>query len=414
MTKCSFGVFTGLFVGVLLCNVSLAQMDAQKGEPFRFSLSIAGETTDNRDSSVNEVSNTDFFITPRVDVVSDTDRTILKFYYEPSYRYRTEPYISQTADEFQHDLGLKLAHEFNEAASGYINERYVLTDDPSATVANTTFRRNSSYYLNNVEAGGKLLMTELSYVGLDVSHLFRRYDEQVVARDADVDMLDGSLMFGRTMTEKVAVFLTAGASQVDYDKSEGIDRGFNALNGGAGISRDFTAQVQGSVRVGVRSLEYSDSSLSSDSAPFVQASLESSMSAQTVVSLVAKYGKRDADIYPFASQESSEFIAKIDWKGTEKLRFLFWGSYRLGTYDAETVPDSALRQAGVATPEALLAMYGWKANGDQTVIIAGISATFAMDDNTAITLGQTFEDVDSDVSTSFTRNATRLSLKRKF
>lgn len=414
MTKCSFGVFAGLFVGVLACNVSVAQMDAQKGEPFRFSLSIAGETTDNRDSSVNGVDNTDLFITPRIDAVSDTDRTIFNFFYEPSYRYRTEPYASQTADEFQHDVGVKLAHEFNEASSGYINERYVLTDDPSATVANTTFRRDSSYYLNNVEAGGKMLMGERAYVGLDLSHLIRRYDEQAVARDADVDMLDGSLTFGRTMTEKVAVFLMAGASQVDYDKAEGIDRGFTSVNGGAGISKDFTAQVQGAVRVGVKSLEYSDSSLSSDSAPFVQASLESSMSAQTVLGFVARYGQRDSDIYPFASQESSEFTAKVDWKGTEKLRFLVWANYRLGTYDGDTIPDSALRQAGVATPEALMSMYGLDADGDQTVITAGITATFALDDNMSIALGQTYEDVDSDVSTSFTRNATRLTLKRKF
>jgi hypothetical protein len=74
-------------------------------------------------------------------------------------------------------------------------------------------------------------------------------------------------------------------------------------------------------------------------------------------------------------------------------------AYRTGQYDQDTVPIE-LRAAS--------------AGGDETVVEVSAEALYRIGQDASLRLVQGFEDVDSDVSDSFTRNSTMLIMTFQF
>ena len=91
-------------------------------------------------SETDEESNFDLYLAPRIDVVADLVRTKLDAYYQPYYRYRTDPSDIQNEDEFYHSLGLNMDHEFTEQSKIRLWEKFDLTDDPAVEEGAITIR----------------------------------------------------------------------------------------------------------------------------------------------------------------------------------------------------------------------------------------------------------------------------------
>ena len=107
-------------------------------------------------------------------------------------------------------------------------------------------------------------------------------------------------------------------------------------------------------------------------------------------------------MYPFASQNQTLFYATLDWDATEHVRLGAKGSYHMGDYEAEKL----------LLPEGKTTEYDSEGQEDRIRLVGEI--TYKFDDWTSLKLAQSYEDVDSDVSVSFTRNETSLALSRQF
>lgn len=414
MTK-DYKVLVSLVVcGCVVVGSSLAQSAGERGDPVKFSVAADVLGTDNRDSSSTEESNFDFFIRPRIDIISDTERTIFDFYYEPSLRQRSNPASDQDESSFYHDLGLNLKHLLTPATVVNLSDHYLFTDDPSADPEGITLRRDSNYQINRASGDISVEMSELTMMQVGGGHMMRKYKEDDVAREADEEMMNGNVMLARSLAETLSIFVTGGGTSVDYGSDGNSDRGYTSINGGVGVNRVFSQFAKGSAGAGLTSLEYDDDNISSDSSPYFDASLEVSTAAKTKLVVSGRYSLRDSDVFPYSSQKSTELYSRLEWKSTESLTLAAWGQYRLGEYDGANIPSQVLRDAGVSSASQYMSLRGRDATGDDTTIVIGAEAAYSIDENTSIRLAQSYEDVTSDVDTSFTRNSTRLVLKRTF
>ena len=78
------------------------------------------------------------------------------------------------------------------------------------------------------------------------------------------------------------------------------------------------------------------------------------------------------------------------------------GAYRMGEYD-DVLPSAAFLTALIGAPE-----------GDETVIDVYGQAAFKLNDELTLLLRQRYQDIDSDVWVSYSKNTTTLELTKYF
>jgi hypothetical protein len=330
----------------------------------------------------------------------------LVFYYVPSYRYRTEPSDIQNESELQHDLGLVgkatvVPDRFQMRAS----ERFNLTDDPEVVEGGTTLRRDSSFMLNRAELGGLLMFDTRTQLDLRGQHSIKMYDEKSVADENDETSMDGRLLLYREMVSgKLGVMLTGEYQTFDYESSRDLDRGFGSTAGGLGLEMRPGKYLRGTVYAGYMQLDYQDSEMGSASAPYANILIRLAPHDMTEARVTASYMLRNADVYPFASQEETAVGVGLTWRPEVSWTVDAGCDYRHGSYDSDSAPVSS------SDPTYVVPAGG---DEDRIVLQGSVKYTFASE-STSIKLGQTYEDSDSDVSYSFTRNATRLEFNKGF
>lgn len=381
-----------------LASGVLAQDEA---DIWKLSASVIGEGTDNRDSTVEKESNFDLFLRVRLDLNMDWDVDMLDIYYAPAYRYRSDPSYLQNDTELQHDLGIIGRRDLGNVDLR-LNESFNYTDDPSVQQSGSTLRRDSSYAMNNFMAGVRVLMTEVSDVDLSVRNMIKRYDDEARALESDEDSTGAELSMWRRMEATLAGYIMAGMDVFDYDHTAG-DRGFDDVYAGIGLEKSFSRDLKGGVRAGYKSISYNDSTIEDDSSPFIQGTLVTEMTAVSRVTGAIGYTLRDADVYPFSSQEATSFSVQWDWDTTPLLGIGVYVLYAIGNYDAATVPESIDATTAVV-------------DGDERTFVMQGQVNYKINEMTSVMLSQRFEDVDADITgaTSFSRNATRLGLSRQF
>lgn len=417
-------------IGMVACCALLGtagNLSAQAEDPmgpFDLSLKLEAATTDNRDSLPNEESNTDFLVSPRIAAIFEMDRSYLDFYYEPTLRYRTDPRENQNDEEFLHDLGIHLEHSVTPRLTLRVTEDYTYTDDPSVETAGGTLRRDSSFSLNRVEGLLAYDINRQSRVEVDARHRLKTYDESELSF-LDEESVSAGARAARQVSRTVSLSLEARAEEFSYeydDLSVGarpgttLDRGFTAMSAGVGIENEFQANCRASLRVGVKSLDYEDEDIDSESAPYAVAILQLSAVPSTRFTASARHELRDSDVALFSSQEYTSVYAGLEVDASERVTFDVSGTYRMGDYDADKLP-SGLRTTGLpagtgtATPGGVAVR---ALEGDETAVILKAGVGWEVSDKTRVKLAHMFEDEDSDVSVSFTRNETTLSLVRQF
>ena len=92
----------------------------------------------------------------------------------------------------------------------------------------------------------------------------------------------------------------------------------------------------------------------------------------------------------------------VDWDTTPQTTVTVSGTYRMGEYD-DVVPS--------AVP--LVTLFG-APNGDETTIDVYGQVAFKVSDRMTVLLRQRFQDVDSDIWVSYTKNTSTLELTTYF
>lgn len=371
-------------------------------DPVKLSVTLMGDYTDNRDSSAIAESTFNFYFQARIDAVASwaADGSAV-FYYAPTYRYQTDPSVYQNKNQLLHALGLDLRHGVSDTLKLRLLEAFNYTDDPSVQQFGETLRSDASFILNTLEAGVTYVFSRRSNIDLYGRNMIKRYSEQDVAKDSDEDSVGGGATLWGQVNKEVALLAEAQMTDYSYESSLGLERGFSSTAGGVGLEGRFSPNFGMGVRAGLQVVEYDDSSLESDTVPYGSVDAMVSPMPATRFTAGVSYMIRKSDVYPFASQKSTDVTAGLEWDAVpSRLMVALSGTYRQGEYTAESIPASS---SAVGS-----------SSGNRDAVLGTLQATFKVDNATSVRLAQSYEDVSSDVNDSFTKNTTTLAVSRVF
>jgi predicted porin len=182
-----------------------------------------------------------------------------------------------------------------------------------------------------------------------------------------------------------------------------MNRDFDSIIGKVGLENAFTPNTMGTLLVGYQYATYDASGIDSQEEPYLKAAIETRTGSDLSVGASIGHGIRDTDAYPFTSQTYSEFDLFGDYNITPTLVLRGTGIYRLSEYDEDTIPVIArsLDFAG-------------RNGGDDTTIVLDAVLDYNLLENLSLYAGYRYEDVDSEVGQSYTKNTGRVGAALKF
>jgi hypothetical protein len=406
-----------LTVAVVFAGVCLRDATAAKTEdPVRVSVSAGAEWTDNRDSAADGEDNTSLFISPRLDVVTTTERTMFDFFYALSYSYRTDPGEDQDDSDFYHDIGLHVASKISPILKLILSEAFSRTLDPAMDESGTTLRRDSNYYINRAEAGGDYDVSERVSVTVRARHMMKGYDDSEIADQYDENSIGGSFGLWFQAQRSLGLQLIADGTAHSYEKGVyDVDRDSTSVYGAVGVDKAFTKNLRGSCRAGYKQIDYSDDSIKSQGEPFVRVAIEGWTVPSARVKLGVTYELKDADEYPFATELFTGVDGRFELDLNQTISLAAAVYYWMADYESDSIPAGyALQLATDLAWQNYVAENGIQVGGDKVTAVAALEATVRLPGQTAIKITQRLEDVSSDVSQDFTRNATSLAITKQF
>jgi len=371
--------------------------------PVKFSVTLRGDWTDNRDSLAGDAkeSTADFYVKPRMDYHGDWNRSFLDFYYAPAYRYRTDPGELQHENSYWHDAYVGGEYSLQPGLTLRAMDKFDYSDDPSVSEGGLTVRRDDSFVLNRVEAGVNYEITDLWVADALGRYLDKNFKEDIVAEDSDETRADGQLTLTRHMGPGFDVFAKGLYSDFAFESSTDLDRDFTTVLAAIGMQKYLNQQILVGVSAGAQMQHYEDPTIDAETVPYGNVWVRGS----TVPSLrlLGEYthALRDADAYPYASQIYDEVIASVELDVAPRTMLGLRAEYRLSDY-GDQLPSGGV---SVATGEP---------GGEETRVVGEASVTYKLSPVSRIILDQRYEDVDSDVATSFTKNTTKALFGRDF
>ena len=412
-------LWMAVFCAALLIQ-SAARAESKPTDPIRFSVNAMGYWTDNRDSweTSDKQSTWDFYVTPKVDAMHHGEQTWLDFYYAPSYRYRSNPSDIQNDTLLEHDLGLKIRQDFSPRLEGRLFEKFDYSDDPSIDKSGSQVRGDLTYYLNRAEVGLIHDMTRHAKVDISVRNMIKRYTDKDAASESDEDRTDGGVILYGDLSPTLALVVLANYANYGFSSKFGLDRDFDAALGAIGLEKIFTQSLRGGAKAGAQSVQYKDKGLDSQVSPYGELWLKGWTIPSTMLALDLTHGVREADAYPFASQEYTDLRGDMEWAMTESKRFILnlTGVYRISHYSGSQDLPPSIVQAIQNNPDLafFLSQIGLQDSGDVKTIEEEIGVTYRMTETSSLKFTQRYEDVNSEVGVSYTKNAFSLALTKQF
>lgn len=393
-----------LVPAVLLLLVACSFAAAAEEEappPARFSFDLIGEYTDNRDSAQAKVPTFDFSIKPRLDVYLDWKRGLLDLYYAPSYRFRTRPTSADRRHRLFHDAALELRHELTSRLQFKLKDSLYYTDNPEVEAATTTFLRDSSYLLNELDAGFLIDLGRTTILDMAGRHSYKYYDDPAVRPVANETSLIGGLGLWQALSRTWSVGLMGNLEDFAYpDAGEGI-RDFTSGRGYLSLRKKLGAHLTARADGGWKQITFEDTALGQSSGPYGRFALTGQTHPSFRLSASASYELRDSDNYPYASQQYTGIRGGLEWDIVSALTLGLSGAYRIGVYDASDVPSGHPNRAAFS-------------GGREDVLLGAAGLTYRVAENNALRLLQRYESMDTELTEDYTRNTTVLSYARQF
>jgi len=394
--------FMCVMVGLAVC-VGQAAAEESQGDRVRLSVNARADYTDNRDAwEGDEESNADVYIRPRVDVLFESESTLFDIYYAPALRYRSNPSDIQNDTEVQHDFGLTAKHRPSRRTVLRLSEQFDLTDDPSVTDGGRTFRGDQSYYANKLRVGVDHMVTRKSEVEVYAQNRVKRYDEDAMADRWDEDRTDVGTKLIRRLGQNARVNVEGRYSSYGYENEAAIVRDFDSVLLAVGAEKALSKHLSIGGQLGGQTQSYDDDGIDDSTNPFLSLFVRGNTTPALRLTGGVTHAVRDSDAYPFASQEYTEVRGIVDWDTTPQTTLTLSGTYRISDYE-DVIPSAVPLVTLLGEPE-----------GDETTIDVYGQLAFKISDQMTVLLRQRFQDVDSDVWVSFTKNTTSLELTKYF
>ncbi len=385
---------------MLVSAWAVAQDQQDQTKPWRVTVNAGAQYTDNRDGvDQNKESNTDFFIEPRGDLFwRDGERTLVDFFVAPMAKLHSNP--RETADgEPQNDtelfgsVGIDLMHQLAPRVRVKAGDTLTYNDDPAIDEGGVNVRQSANHILNSLYGDVGVDVTPKVSAEIMGRSVIKRYDEEVVADNEDEDIFDTEADLGYLMGSGYKVFGLVGYSAFDNTSTE-RDRGSDVYAVGAGIEKVFNPDVHGRILGGYQVASYADDSLDDVNTANGKAEMVFRAQSPTRFRVGAVYGFFAPYVRPYSLQTLSSVQGSIEHDLLpQRLTVTLRGQYSNGEYDEE----------GPTLP-----------GGSDKLATAGLSASYRIDRHWSVGAGYTYENWDSEVRESFSRNYVDANVKAQF
>lgn len=383
----------------LVMSADLYGQDAEQGPqgPWLFSVRSGGVFTDNRDGlESGKESNLDIFIEPRADYrLRNGDRTMLDLAILPMLKWHSNPRTSaeggaQNDTELFGTAALELMHQLSPRVTLSLGDAITYNDDPQIDNGGANVRSSYSHIWNTAHGGVDADLSETLATGVKAAYALKRYTESVVAEDEDEDILTGEAYLKYKMGSGYNLLGLVGASDFK-NNSTTQKRGSQVISAGVGVDKVFNPDYIGKLRAGYQHGEYDNADLDAIDTPSGSAELTLRAASATRFRIGANYGLYAPYVRPYSIQTLTAFTGAIDHDILPgRLTLTLDAQYGSGDYKEE----------GATLP-----------GGNDDMMMAGISAIYRMNRTWSLSGGYDYENWDSDVRESFSRNTFMFSVK---
>ncbi len=398
-----------MFLSMFAVVSSVSAQVVPDANNFTISVDAGAEYSDNRDASeTDKESNFDLYVRPTIGLMLQPQGGLMiDFYYAPYLRYRTNPSIIQNDSDLFHDLGVVLNYELLDKLDLLVDEHFNYTDDPAVSKTGTIIRRDSSFKANDLSGRMLYEISKKSNVELNARSYMKMYDESEVAKQSDEDNMKFGAAYWFSLYKYLGAVVLADVSDYNYSDQTSFDRSMTATSAGVGFEAFVNKNLRGGLRVGMQELEYASDLMEGDNSPFVSLGVVSQDSRKNRLSGSVVFQTRNADVYPYASQEAVDFNLKWELQPTEIFSLGLIGQYHLGQYSADKIPVGyEINQYFIDT--------GYPRGGDEKVLMAGVELAYHLKNKMKMSIMPRIEKVDSDVSTSYDRNSINVFVSKPF
>lgn len=392
-----------VFSALATFSASLAGAQGIENTPDTMVYSVEGGVRfdDNRDAvKENKESMTTLSFSPGVQLNMDDLITTAFLMYKPSLLWRDNPREDQNATELYHLAEANVEHLVSYRTKVGASDRYEMTDDPNVTAGGVAVRADASYWLN--EAKGWMLygLSDRVQVDLDGTYKMKRYIDKTFADQADEDRIVANGALRYKLDPANSTFGFVGFDQPSYKSSERGDYLGYLL--GAGLTREFTDDLKGTVAAGYKLLDYSDAVTGDEGMPFFQMLAEYRVSLNLALTAQADYSLEPSDREFYSSKEYTRLLLRGVYSITESMSADAQVVYANGVYSK----DSAIQQS--ADLQTL-------SGGDDTLMDYQVGFTFRPKARRYYSrVAYEYEDWTSDVRESFARNTVSATMGMEF
>lgn len=404
----SVSALPALLVGAGLASTAFAAEPSVIGA----SVTVGVKQSDNRDliDKGKKEDQLSWYVAPAVSVRKEiADLLHLTAVYSPVYTHYEDCRPGQDENRWEHTLRFGLDYSFTPITTLSIKENYWWRDQKD-TFYGDSYEYDSArdagpsndYYQNRLEGSLKQALSENGdYVKVGGRWRVKRYDEKVYSENNDEDEWGARAEYMHVYSATFAYGLFADYTGWDRESAADMDLGVDYLTVGVQATLDLSGDqnhlLYGSV--GYNHIWYEADEMD-DQDLFGDSKLELRLFQQTATHVFAgvRYGRDYSNIFPFSSQEDLAGYASVRQYFGQERRFSVGASVELRTrtYDV----DDDLNPAAAAYVDA----NAGKKEFDRDSVYVRLSAKYAITDHFGVGAFYTYEDVDSDVGSSFKEN----------
>lgn len=337
-----------------------------------------------------------------------------KLGYSPIYQYWTNPRVGSKRSELSHAAlaeyryVMDTRNEFTiRDEFKYIQNDYWYLDSSDVEQHNYLNKRRTEHeqaHKDNTLRG--LWKTQLSMrtaLELQAYWLSIRYDDDELAATEDEDKYVAIATLKRAWNSRFSYGIFGKYEAWDESGKtwnrgqsgpEDSARGIETYTIGLSATYRSSARLSIVARYGWEWIDYESDSIDDRDFPGDgDIAIHYAISMRTRGVFGVRYGVTEAWVYPFASQDLYSFYTTLRTMHTKRIASALRLEYKIAEYDYKYVPAEAKTNAFMASHD-----------GEKIDIYAEFSLTYRWSRNFEITAHYSYEDVDSDVSTSYHEN----------
>lgn len=381
-----------------MVSIATAQDEAVKPPMVAVGIKLISEYNDNRDGvNDNKEGNLNVAFQPYIELKPRPERWIIDLFYIPSLLWRSNPRETTSSDgqndtDLYHSLGATFEFDQSETTVLGFGDKLNVTDDPDISSGGTTVRENLSYVYNQIFAETTFDLDRQLGAGLSGNNSIKRFQVDSVADQNDEDKTEASAFLSYDLGEKL-LLVGRGSYSSFENANEGAtnsaDRGAQTTTFTLGFKKIFSPTVYALVEGGFQTAEYDNPLLDTDDVLYSKAEVIVKM-AEYSVSGSASYGIYQPYVQPYSSQKRAYAGVSVARKVEDNVTIAANTQFSNGKYDEVAINNPA---------------------GNDNMFTAGLSGTLDIDRHLSVSLGYQYENWDSDLRDSFSRNTVTATIK---